>query len=163
MSKLENDEVVLYEGNIKFAGKAGKLILTNKNIIFQQEKGLFKKSFKDVKKVLISNIKMFDNNVSIKQENKAVTMQTTDGDISFESDNIFELGKIINKIKELRTGSGLLGRVANKAKDKYDKLAGGLVGTAVSAGAAWAIRHPGKVKKGLKVAIDAAKTIITKK
>lgn len=157
-SKLENDEVVLYEGNIKFGGKAGKLVLTNKNIIFQQEKGIFSKKLKDVKKILIENIKVFNDNVSIKQDNKAVTLGTTEGDVSFECENFLELSKIIGKIKDLRTDSNAFDRV----KQKYDKYAKGAIGTVISAGVAWAAKNPKQVKKVANGVVKAAKTIITK-
>ena len=157
-NKLDNDEVILYESSIQYGKENtdGKLILTNKNLIFYKEKGIFSRKLRADKKVLVNSIKVHKDNVSIKQNNKTITMQTAVGDVTFECKNIFEAGKLVNKIKDVRTDSN----VVDRAYKKYNNFKTSDVGKAlVGGGLTWMATHPKQTVKGAKKVAKVIKTL----
>lgn len=133
--KLENDEVILYNSLVKVGEDSynTKLTLTNKNIIFEQEKGVFKKKFKLVQKIEIDRIKMYKDKVQIKQNKSTISIQTIDKTISFTCDNMIEARKLIGYITSVKTGTNILERTTKKAGDvkKVLKAVGGVSTAAV--------------------------------
>lgn len=157
-NKLGNDEVVLYESFIHFEkdNTQGKLVLTNKHLIFYKEKGIFVKKTRVYKKILINSIKVHKDNVLVKQNNNSVAMQTTNGDISFECKNFFEAAKIVSKIKDVRTDSNAIDRVYKK----YDNFKTSDVGKAIiGGGLTWMATHPKQTVKGAKKVAKVIKTL----
>ena len=158
MSKLEENEVELLRANIKY-GKDDmdtQLVLTSERIIFEQERGLFKKKLRPVYMVNIDDIKMYKEQVKIEQKNRTVSMQTKNRDVSFVCDNIIEAKKIIEKIIDIRTDSCLFDRTAEKAK-KIVKRAIAIAGVAGTAAVGIA-----KNKKTVLKAVNGVTNLIKK-
>lgn len=161
-NKIEKDEVIISENTVRYGKENvdGKLVITNKNLIFYSNKGIFWKKLKIDKKILISNIKMHKDNVSIKQNNKSIMIQTTSGDIIFECKNILEASKIVNKIKDLRTDLNVIER----AYKKYDNFKTSDVGKAlIGAGTTWLVTHPKQTVKGVKTIGKFIQTLFIRK
>ena len=134
---MNSNEVELEKIMVKY-GKENldtQLILTDKHLVFEQEKGLFKKKLKPVYILALDDIKMYKNEVKIEQKNKLVTMQTKDKDVSFTCDSIIDARKIMEKIIDIKTDSSVFDRATDKAKEVITKAVtvAGLVGTAAVA------------------------------
>lgn len=134
---MSNNEVELEKIMVKY-GKDNldtQLILTDKHLVFEQEKGLFKKKLRPVYILALDDIKMYKNEVKIEQKNKLVTMQTKDKDVSFTCDSIIDARKIMEKIIDIKTDSSVFDRATDKAKEVITKAVTvvGLVGTAAVA------------------------------
>lgn len=76
--ELQIDEVVLYEGIVRSSTFKGsvRLTLTSKRMIFEKEKGLFKKELEVIDVILLENIKTYNNAVQVKQKGAEVEIQT---------------------------------------------------------------------------------------
>ena len=113
-NKLAKDEGFLYESAIQFGNIKGKAVITTENLILYKEKGLFTKKLRIDKKIPMSDIKMYKDNVLMKQNNNKLTLQTNRGDVSFECKNIFDANKLSNKIKDVRTDTNIVDRIFKK-------------------------------------------------
>lgn len=120
MKKIELlfDEVILFEGFVKYGklNKKTKLTLTNKRMIFEKEKGLFKKYFCVFEEVYINNIKVYKEQVQVKQNKENITIQTIEKNISISCFNSADAKNIVEEIINIRTGSSTLERSKNKIK-----------------------------------------------
>lgn len=158
MSKLEGNEVELLKTNVKY-GKNNldtQLVLTDKRLIFEQERGLFTKKLRPVYIVNIDDIKMYKDQVKIEQKNRTITMQAKDRDVSFICDNLIEAKKIMEKIIDVRTDSCLFDRTAEKAK-KIVKRAITIAGVAGTAAVGIA-----KNKKNVLKAVNGVTNLLKK-
>ncbi len=124
MHNLENDEVILYDGNITFKNikKDIKFTLTNKNMLFSKEKGIFKKKFVIFKTIPVNNIKVYKGIVQVKQKKNSVLIDTIDEEISFDCLNTIEGKKIVNEILYARSGKTLFERNTNKLKNTLKRI-----------------------------------------
>lgn len=124
--QLDNDEVILFENFVKY-GKIKqkvKLILTNKNLILEKEKGIFKKKMHVIEKIAITKIKIYKNKVQIKQKKNIISMQTFDKNIEFTCENMFEAKKVFEEIINTRTDSNLLDRSTQKVNNATNIIKG---------------------------------------
>ncbi len=124
MYNLENDEIILYEGNVNFqnANKTIKFTLTNKNMLFAKERGLFNKKFKIYEVIPISNIKTYKGNVQVKQKKNNITIETLDKMIDFTCPSAIEGQKIVNDILYAKTGKNIIERSNSKIKNTLKKI-----------------------------------------
>lgn len=122
--QLKNDEVILYEGQVSFEKLKSNInfTLTNQNMIFEKEKGIFKKKLKVIDMIPIENIKMYKEKVQIKQKNSTIKMQTTDKNVAFTCSNALEAKKIIEEIINIKTDSNTLDRAVKKANNLKKNL-----------------------------------------
>lgn len=122
--QLKNDEVILYEGQVSFEKLKSNInfTLTNQNMIFEKEKGIFKKKLKVIDMIPIENIKMYKEKVQIKQKNSTIKMQTTDKNVAFTCSNALEGKKIIEEIINIKTDSNTLDRAVKKANNLKKNL-----------------------------------------
>lgn len=120
--QLKNDEVILYEGQVSFKNSNVKFTLTNQNMIFEKEKGIFKKKLKVIDMIPIENIKMYKEKVQIKQKNSTIKIQATDKNIIFTCSNVLEAKKISEEIINIKTDSNILERAAKKANNLKKNL-----------------------------------------
>ena len=107
---LDESESIVIEQLVKYENKETKMVLTNKNILFLQKKGLFRKKYKTVKSIPLNKIKVIDDEVQIKQRMSTLQIQTTIGTIVFKLNNIFEAKKVKDKIINLKMHTNLLDR-----------------------------------------------------
>lgn len=126
MKKIELlfDEVILFEGIVKYGklNKKTKLTLTNKRMIFEKEKGLFKKYLSVFEEVYINNIKVYKEQVQIKQNKEIVTIQAIDKNINISCSNNVDAKRIVEEIINIRTGSTSLERNKNKINKALNSL-----------------------------------------
>ena len=124
MYNLEKDEVILYEGNITIEGikKSVKFTLTNKNMLFAKERGIFNKKLKIYEVIPISNIKTYKGNVQVKQKKNNITIETLDKMIDFTCPSAIEGQKIVNDILYAKTGKNIIERSNSKIKNTLKKF-----------------------------------------
>ncbi len=134
---MNSNEVELLKMMIKYGrdNRDTQLILTDKNLIFKQERGLFKKKLKPIYILSLDDIKVYKDQVKIEQKNKLVIIQTKNKDVNFTCDNLIDARKIIEKIIDVKTDSSVFDRATDKAKKIITNAvtAVGLVGTAAVA------------------------------
>ncbi|HPF82996.1 MAG TPA: hypothetical protein PLV83_02370 [Bacilli bacterium] len=120
--KIDTDEISLLETKVKLEEnkKESKLILTNKRIIFMQEKGFFSKRFKTIDEIIISDIKVYKDMVQIKQSKATIKIQTAKKDFVLTCSSIIEAKKLLEEIISIRTDKSLLERSKNKVKKAVD-------------------------------------------
>ena len=89
---LQSDEVVLYEGMVTSKAYKGNLqiTLTSKKIVFEKEKGVFKKERELVDIISLENIKFYNDTAQIKQKGTDVELQTVDKNITLVFSGMLE-------------------------------------------------------------------------
>lgn len=130
--QLEKDEVVLFDKQIiveEFKSEV-KLTLTSKKMIFEKEKGIFKKKLKVIDIISIANIKVYKETAQVEQKKANVIIQTIDKNVTLSCSNVSEAKKIADEIINLRTGSNKLKRNSSKLK----KVANDVVSVAKDVG-----------------------------
>lgn len=159
--ELKSDETVLLEKVVKFGKKDSDIIftLTNKNMIFEKEKGILKKKLKVIEIIQIDKIKMIKDKVQIKQKKSTVKIKTKDKNIEFTCNNILDAKKVIQEIINAKTETDFLDRTTNKVDKIYKKTkkVGGIVGkallTTVVIGSIF--KHGGDIKDNLTDIVDS--------
>ena len=119
--ELLPDEVVLYEGTVTCKAYKGNLLLTltSKKIIFEKEKGLFKKERELVDIILLEGIKIYNDVAQIKQKGSEVEVQTVEKNLAIVFSGLLEARKFTGKIVDAVTGTTLAKRSSNKIKDAF--------------------------------------------
>lgn len=114
--KKKEEENILLEMFVKLENEKNDTLLTitEKNIYFEQKKGIIKKKYKRVKRVLIDNIKIVKDKVKVEREKNKVAIYTKNDRICFTCSNIIDTTKVIELITKQRLGSGLLERFSKK-------------------------------------------------
>ena len=113
--KLDNKEVILYEGHGYYEEikKDIKLILTNKKIVIERMGGLFKK---ELKLVGIEDIKIYRDKIQVKRQNDMVIIQTIDKNISILFDKDKNAHELEREIINAKSGTSSLDRSKSKFK-----------------------------------------------
>ena len=149
------DEPYLEKLSVKFGNneKETQLILTDKHIVFEQEKGLFVKKYRPVYVIDIEDIKIYKDEVQISKMNKEVIIQTNEKDVSFTCGSIIDARKIMERIISIKTDSTAFDRATIKAKKivKDALTVVSIVGTAAIAVA--------KNKKAILKVVDGIKVL----
>lgn len=119
--ELQIDEVVLYEGIVRSSTFKGsvRLTLTSKRMIFEKEKGLFKKELEVIDVILLENIKIYNNAVQVKQKGAEVEIQKIQKNISLMFSGMIEAKKFCGKIVDASTGTTIVERSSNKIKNAF--------------------------------------------
>lgn len=126
--KLDEDEVVLYEGEVHYPDKFSrvKYVLTSKKMVFIKtitvSKGWFKGSetHTEVDIVNLSDIKVFNDQVQVKQVKNEIQVQTKDKNFSIFLSGIIEAKKVITKIIDATTNTTMAQRGSTKVKGAID-------------------------------------------
>lgn len=122
--ELQADEVILYEGiatSKEYKGSL-QLTLTSGKMIFEKEKGIFKKERELVDTISLENIKIYNNEAQIKQKGTDVTIQTVEKNITLSFSGILDARKFTGKIIDAVTGTTLAKRSSNKIKDAFNMV-----------------------------------------
>lgn len=116
------DEVVLYEGIVSSNQCKGNILLTltSQRIIFEQEKGLFKKTRELIDTIELTTVKFYNGVAQIKQKSANVEIQTTSSNLTLTFSGMFEAGKFKGKLVDAATGTTLAKRVSEKTKGMID-------------------------------------------
>lgn len=134
------------------------LTITKKAITFSKKKGLFKKKYKVVNTILISDIKIINDKVKIEQEKNKIILYTNDSKIIFMGNNILETKKIVEEIKKIASGDNFLERLSKKGIKVLNvtKKSAKIIGS-VALAAAGTYKA---IKENKDVVKDATKTLI---
>lgn len=120
--ELQSDEVILYEGMVTSKIYKGnlQLTLTSQKIIFEKEKGLFKKERELIDIILLENIKFYNDTAQIKQKGADVEIQTTEKNINLVFSGMHDARKFTRKIIDTVTGTTLAKRSSEKIKGAFN-------------------------------------------
>ena len=122
--ELLADEVVLYEGVVTSKNYKGtlQLTLTSQKIVFEKEKGLFKKERELVDILPLESVKVYNDVAQIKQKSDTVEVQTVDKNVSIVFSGMLDARKFTGKIVDAVTGTTLARRGSNKIKDAFNMV-----------------------------------------
>ena len=124
--QIDEDEVILYEGSVLYEKDSSDksyvvdLTLTSKKMIFEQEKGFFKKQKELFDVIELSDIKVFNGEVQCKQKMGELQIQTNNKSFSMGFDGILEAKTVYNKIINAITGTTMAKRGSDKVKSALD-------------------------------------------
>ena len=116
--ELQSDEVVLYEGSVTSNIAKGNLqmTLTSQKIVWEKEKGVFKKERELVDIVSLTNIKFYNDVAQVKQKGNVVEIQTVEKNITITFYGMLEAKKVAGKIVDTVTGTTFAKRGSEKIK-----------------------------------------------
>ena len=119
--ELQPEEVVLYEGAVTCKAYKGNLLmtLTSKKVIFEKEKGLFKKERELVDIIPLESVKFYNDVAQIKQKGSEVEVQAVEKNLTIVCSGMLEARKFTGKIVDAVTGTTLAKRSSNKIKDAF--------------------------------------------
>lgn len=122
--ELLADEVVLYEGTVTCKQYKGnlQLTLTSQKLVFEKEKGLFKKERELIDIIPLDTVKFYNDEAQIKQKGDTVEVQTVAKNLTITLSGMFEARKFSGKITDAVTGSSLAKRSSSKIKDAFDMV-----------------------------------------
>ena len=122
--ELMADEVILYEGMVTSKNYKGtlQLILTSSKIIFEKEKGLFKKERELIDILPLETVKIHNDAAQVKQKGDIVEIQTVDKNIAIVFSGILDARKFTGKIVDAVTGTTLARRSSDKIKDAFNMV-----------------------------------------
>ncbi len=121
---LSAEEVVLYEGSVTSnVGKGNLLItLTSQKVVFEKEKGVFKKERELVEVIALENVKFYNEEAQIKQKGSAVDIQTIEKNVTITFTGMLEARKFTGKIIDAVTGTTLAKRGSDKIKGAFNMV-----------------------------------------
>ena len=119
--ELQPEEVVLYEGAVTCKAYKGNLLmaLTSKKVVFEKEKGLFKKERELVDIIPLESVKFYNDAAQIKQKGSEVEVQTVEKNLTIVFSGMIEARKFTGNIVDAVTGTTLAQRSSNKIKDAF--------------------------------------------
>lgn len=119
--ELHAEEVVLYEGTATSKEFKGNLqvTLTSQKIIFEKEKGLFKKERELIDIILLESIKFYNDTAQIKQKGSEVEVQTVEKNLTIIFSGLLEARKFAGKMINAATGTTLAKRGSNRIKNAF--------------------------------------------
>ena len=122
--ELQADEVVLYEGTVTCKDYKGnlQLTLTSVKMVFEKEKGLFKKERELVDLFALETIKFYNEAPQIKQKGDTVDVQTANKNLSITFAGMIEARKFTGKIVDAVTGTTLAKRSSDRIKGAFEMV-----------------------------------------
>ena len=121
---LLSDEVVLYDGNVTSSKHKGSIMvtLTSLKLVFEREKGLFKKKRELIEIITLDTVKVHNDVAQIKQKGNTVEIQTIGANIALTFTGIFEARKFAGKTVDAVTGTTLAQRSSEKIKGAFNMV-----------------------------------------
>ncbi len=98
------------------------MTLTSQKLIFEKEKGLFKKERELIDTVPLDSVKVYNDVAQIKQKNATVEVQTVDKNVSIVFSGMLDARRFSGKIVDAVTGTTLARRSSNKIKDAFNMV-----------------------------------------
>ena len=122
--ELQSDEVVLYEGGVtsNLAKGSLELTLTSQKMVWEKERGVFKKERELIELIPLTNIKFYNDLAQIKQKGNVVEIQTLEKNITVTFVGMLEARKFAGKIIDTVTGTTLAKRGSDKIKGALDMV-----------------------------------------
>ena len=93
---------------------------TSQKIIFEKEKGLFKKERELIDILPLETVKVYNDAAQVKQKGDTVEVQTVDKNIAIVFSGMLEARKFTGKIVDAVTGTTLARRSSDKIKDAFN-------------------------------------------
>lgn len=115
------EEVVLYEGSVTSKNYKGTILLTltSLKLVFEKEKGIFKKERELVEIVALDTVKTYNDTAQIKQKGDTVEVQTVSANIALTFSGMLEARKFAGKMVDAVTGTTLAQRSSEKIKGAF--------------------------------------------
>ena len=138
---MENNEIkILYEIIVKYdkAKFDTRLTITEKKIILEKKKGLFKRKYKVIDLINMDDIRTHNDNVQVTNKKTEVEIETNNKTYRFVCNSIIEAKKLTEEIIKIKTGLNLLERTSGKvakAGKSVVKTIGKIGGAVASMGA----------------------------
>lgn len=122
--ELKAEEVVLYDGPVTCKTYKGglQLTLTSQKIVFEKEKGIFKKERELIDIIPLDRVKFYNNAAQIKQKGSVIDLQTTEKNISIVFPGMIEARKFAGKAIDAVTGTTIAKRSSNMIKDAFNMV-----------------------------------------
>ena len=122
--ELRSDEVVLFEGSVSSKNYKGSILLTltSNKLVFEREKGLFKKERELIDIIALDTVKIYNDSVQIKQKGDTVEIQTINANITLIFSGMLEARRFVGKIVDAITGTTLAKRSSEKIKDAFSMV-----------------------------------------
>ena len=119
--ELLSDEVLLYEGTAICKAYKGnlQLTLTSQKLVFEKEKGLFKKERELVDVIPLESVKFYNDAAQIKQNGSEVEVQTIEKKLTIVFSGMLEARKFTGNVINAVTGTTLAKRGSNLIKDAF--------------------------------------------
>lgn len=122
--ELETNEVILLEDIITHSDFKGNLhlTLTSTKIVFEKEKGLFKKEKELIEIINLNDIKIYNEKVQINQKGSDVNIQTINKNIKLSFDNMLKANNFLTKTIDTITKTTITERSSNKIKNAINTV-----------------------------------------
>lgn len=119
---LFSDEVVLYEGSVTSNNYKGTILLTltSMKLVFEKEKGIFKKERELVDIFTLDTVKTYNDAAQINQKGNSVEIQTVSANIALTFSGMLEARKFVGKMVDAVTGTTLAQRSSEKIKGAFN-------------------------------------------
>lgn len=121
---LDNDEVILFEGEIGYNRNvvSDYFTLTNKKMVFEKKKGIFKSKKELIDIIALNEIKIHNNEVQCNSKGFDVDIQTIRKNIKLTFNGLINPKKICNIIKNELTGTNALSRGSDKVNNALNTV-----------------------------------------
>ncbi len=121
---LDNDEVILLESEVGYNRNIVNdyVTLTNKKMILESQKGIFKKRKELIEIINLDDIKIYNNEVQCKAKGFDVNIQTVNKNIKLTFNGLINPQKLATKITDVLTNTSLSTRGSNKVKKAIDTI-----------------------------------------
>lgn len=121
---IDSDEVILFEGEIGYNRNVVNdyLTLTNKKMIFEKKKGLFKSKKELIEIIYLNDIKIHNNEVQCVSKGFDVNIQTIQKNIKMTFNGLILPKKICTLIKNELTGTNALSRGSDKVNNALNTV-----------------------------------------
>ncbi len=113
---LDNDEVILFEGDVGYNRNICKdyLTLTSKKMIFEKQKGIFGNKKELIEIIDLNDIKIHNDEVQCLAKGLEINIQTIHKNIKIKFSGLINPQKVCTLIKNEVTGTNSLSRGSNK-------------------------------------------------
>lgn len=120
--KLNDDEVILYEGKVLCEGdkEKSKLMLTSQRIIVEKEQKRFLKKTIIFDEFSLKDVKFYNNKAQFEQDGEKVRVQTTGGNLDLIFSERGDAKKFVGKAINATTGTTKVERGSEKIKRAFD-------------------------------------------
>lgn len=122
--EIQAEEVILYEGTATSKSYKGTLqvTLTSHKLVFEKEKGIFKKERELIDIIPLETIKIYNDTAQIKQKGDSVDIQAVDKNFTLSFEGMLEARKFTGKIVDATTGTTLAKRGSSKIKEAFSMV-----------------------------------------
>lgn len=153
--EVQNDNVI-FECMVSLKNEKYDTLLSlnDKHLLFKKKKGLFKRKYKVIKDILITDIKVVNDKVKIEQKKNKITVYTKDAEVCFTCEKFIDAKKVEEEINKIILGENFLERTV--------KIGGKVLKNVVQTAGVVAVAATGiykAVKENKEVLKEASKVV----